>query len=70
MITRKELDKLLQETDWVMLDDVKDTIGNIDEFIFYRNNLREIRKACEDDENIFFTLPVKPNVVWELKVEE
>ena len=65
-----DLDKLLQETDWVMLDDVKNSIANLDEFIFYRNELREIRKACEDDENIYFNLPVKPNLVWKSAVEE
>ena len=65
-----DLDKLLQETDWVMLDDVKNSIANLDEFIFYRNELREIRKACENDENIYFNLPIKPTLTWSEAIEE
>ena len=68
-MTRKELDKLLQETDWVMLGDVKNTVENIDEFTFYRYELREIRKLCNDDDEMF-ALPVKPNVIWKEGIEE
>jgi len=67
---RIDIDKLLQETDWVMLDDVKNTIENIDEFTFYRYELREIRKVCTDNDDELFGLPVKPNLVWKSAVEE
>lgn len=66
---RIDIDKLLQETDWVMLGDVKDTVENIDAFTFYRYELREIRKLCNDDDEMF-ALPVKPNVIWKEGIEE
>ena len=66
---RIDIDKLLQETDWVMLGDVKDTVENIDEFTFYRHELREIRKLCTDDDTMF-ALPVKPDVIWKNGIEE
>lgn len=54
------IDKLLQETDWVLLDDVSPYLSNLEEFKSYRLGLRIARV---NDIDIF--LPEKPTPVWD-----
>lgn len=54
------IDKLLQETDWVMLDDVSSYLTNLEEFKSYRLALRIARIG-----NIDTPLPEKPTPVWD-----
>lgn len=54
------IDQLLQETDWVMLDDVSPYLTNLEEFKGYRLALR-IARVGEVDA----PLPEKPTPVWD-----
>ena len=69
MITKETLDKLLQETDWLYSDDVKEAVSNLSDFIAYRKLLRYHRMNVDSpDEST--SLPTKPTIVWDmLKLE-
>jgi hypothetical protein len=54
------IDKLLQETDWVLLDDVSPYLSNLEEFKSYRLGLRIARVN-----DIDAMLPEKPTPVWD-----
>lgn len=59
------IDQLLQETDWVMLDDVSPYLVNLDEFKSYRLALRIARVG--DHEAL---LPEKPTPLWDFSAYE
>ena len=68
MITKDTLDKLLQETDWMYSDDVKETVSNLSDFTAYRKLLRFYRR--NDLELSDVTLPTKPTIIWDInKIE-
>lgn len=62
MITKDTLDKLLQETDWMYSDDIKEAITNLNDFTAYRKLLRFYRMNVLDLGDV--TLPTKPTIVW------
>ena len=62
MITKDTLDKLLQETDWMYSDDIKEAITNLSDFTAYRKLLRYYRMNPLDLSDV--TLPTKPTIVW------
>lgn len=67
-LSKNEVDKLLQETDWLYCDDVKDSVSNIDEFTVYRQTLRSIRmNLSNENDNIESELPTKPTIVWDIE---
>ena len=63
MITKDTLDKLLQETDWLYSDDVKEAVSNLNAFTTYRQELRLLR--INTDNFFEVTLPTKPTIVWD-----
>lgn len=67
-LSKSEVDKLLQETDWLYCDDVKDSVSNIDQFTSYRQTLRLIRiNLTSENNNIELGLPTKPTIVWDFE---
>lgn len=54
------IDKLLQETDWVMLDDVSPYLSNLEEFKSYRLALRVARIENQEVSSL-----EKPTPVWD-----
>ncbi len=69
MITKETLEKLLQETDWIYSDDIKEAVSNLSDFTAYRKLLRYYRMNVDGlDEST--SLPTKPTIVWDiLKLE-
>jgi len=69
MITKEILDKLLQETDWLYSDDVKEAVSNLSDFTAYRKLLRYYRMNVDSSDEST-SLPTKPTIVWDmLKLE-
>ena len=69
MITKETLDKLLQETDWLYSDDVKEAVSNLSDFTAYRKILRQYRMNIDYPDDAW-SLPTKPTIVWDmLKIE-
>ena len=69
MITKETLDKLLQETDWLYSDDVKEAVSNLSDFTAYRQKLRHYRMNVDYPDDAW-SLPTKPTIVWDmLKIE-
>ena len=65
MITKDTLDKLLQETDWMYSDDIKEAITNLSDFTAYRKLLRYYRINVDYPDDAW-TLPTKPTIVWDM----
>jgi hypothetical protein len=57
---KETLKKLLQETDYVFFDDVKDLISNLETFKYYRNELRQA--LITEDSSFVPNTPPEP--VW------
>lgn len=66
MITKETLNKLLQETDWLYSDDVKEAVNNLSDFTAYRKLLRYYRMNIDYPDNAW-TLPTKPTIVWDIE---
>tara|TARA_R100001509_G_C4873203_1_gene217509 strand:+ start:1901 stop:2113 length:213 start_codon:yes stop_codon:yes gene_type:complete len=66
MITKTDIDKLLQETDWIYSDDVKNAITNLETFSSYRKLLRLFRVTMDDSGVESSALPTKPTIVWDM----
>lgn len=69
MITKETLEKLLQETDWIYSDDIKEAVSNLSDFTAYRKLLRYYRMNVDGLDELT-SLPTKPTIVWDmLKLE-
>lgn len=66
MIKKTDIDKLLLDTDWIFLEDVKNYIINLDELSLYRKSLRLFRVTMDDSGVESAALPTKPSIVWNM----
>jgi hypothetical protein len=56
----------LQETDWIMLQDVSEVLSNKEEFVQYRFRLRHI----VINNTKFGSLPTEPTPIWSTPPQE